>query len=123
MRETRGFSAKKSSDHFFGGAIKKCLDQMTQGGPPNQMKREGGGVNITQAVLFMPDVAFFLEDAELGAHGRVMRLSRKTREDIGDGGAFEFIENVHNLAFTAREGVWFGFFHNRAIFLASMLEN
>src|SRR5260221_697648 len=65
VRETRGLSAKQSSDHFLGGAIKKCLDQMTQGGPPDQMKRERGGINITQPVLIMPDVAFFLENAEL----------------------------------------------------------
>jgi len=108
----RGLSAKQSRDHFLGGAIEKRLDQMTQGGPADQMKRERGSVNITQAVLIVPDVAFFLEDAELGAHGRVMRFSGETREDISDSRAFEFVENVHNLAFTAREGVWFGFFHD-----------
>jgi hypothetical protein len=87
------------------------------------MKRERGGVNITQAVLIVPDVAFFLEDAELGAHGGVMRLSGEPREDVGDGGALEFVENVHNLAFAASEGIWFRFFHSPASFLASMLEN
>jgi hypothetical protein len=52
-------------------------------------------------------MAFFLQDAELRADGRVMGLAGHAGEDFGDGGAFKFVEKVHDLAFAAGED-WSG---------------
>jgi len=61
-------------------------------------------------------VPFFFEDAELCADGGITGLIGELSEDLADRGALELVENVHNLAFAAGEGVCFGFSRHMLFF-------
>jgi hypothetical protein len=63
----------------------------------------------TFSVLLMKNVTLFFEHAELRADGGIIGLVGELFEDLADGGSFELVENVHNLAFAAGEGFCFGF--------------
>jgi len=78
--------------------------------------RDSGSVHVAKPVLFVTNVAFFLEDAELGAHGGIAGLIGKLGQDLADGGVLQLIEDVHDLALAAREGDGLGFW-----FLAHVL--
>jgi len=80
---------------------------MAESGAASNGTRHGGCVDVAEAVLFMADVALFLEDAELGTHGGIAGLVRKTSENLADRGALELVEDIHDLAFAARQGVRF----------------
>ena len=82
---------------------------MAKSGAPGDIARDSRDVDVAEAVFFVADVAFFFEDTELSADGGIAGRVGELREDLADGGAFELIENVHDLAFAAGEGAWFGF--------------
>ena len=85
---------------------------MAKCGAAGDVARDSRGVDIAEAVLFVAHVSFFFEDAELRANGGITGLVGHLSEDLADRGAFELVENVHNLAFAAGEGLCFGFsFH------------
>jgi hypothetical protein len=54
-------------------------------------------------------MALLFEDAELGADSGIVRLPGDFCEHLADRGAFEPVENVHNLSFAAGECVCLGF--------------
>jgi len=85
---------------------------MAKRGTAGHVARDSRGVDVAEAVLFVADVAFFFEDAELRADSRVIGLIGELSEDLAHRGAFELVENVHNLAFASGKGAWFGYsFH------------
>jgi hypothetical protein len=83
-------------------------DEMAKRGTAGDVARDSRGLDIAQAVLFVADVSFFFEDAELRADGGITGLVGELSEDLADRGAFEHVENVHNLSFAAGESVCFG---------------
>ena len=106
----RGFTAEQRGHDFFRRAIEKCFDEVAKSGAAGDIARHGRGVDIAQAVFFMAHVAFFFENAQLGADGGIAGFIGELREDLADGGALKFIKDVHDLAFAAREAVRFGLF-------------
>jgi hypothetical protein len=82
---------------------------VAKGGAAGDVSRNGWGIHVAQAVFFVADVAFLLEDAELSADGGIAGLARDFCQDLADGSTLESIENVHDLAFAAGQGVWLGF--------------
>jgi len=82
---------------------------MAKRGTAGDVARDSRGVNIAEAVLFVAHVPLFFKDAELRADGRITGLVGEFSEDLADRGACELVENVHNLAFAAGEGLCFGF--------------
>jgi hypothetical protein len=99
--DLRSFATKQGRYGLFSRTLKKCVDQVPQSRSPGDIARNRGDVDVAQAIFFVPDVPFFLEHAELSPHGRVMLIARHAIENLGDGGALEFVEDVHDLAFTA----------------------
>jgi len=89
---------------------------MAKGGAAGDVSGNGWCVDVTQAVFFVADMALLFEDAELGADGGIAGLSGDFCEDLAHGGAFEFVENVHDLAFAAGEGVGLGFSRHVLVF-------
>ena len=89
---------------------------MAKRGAAGDVARDSRGVDVAEAVLFVAHVPFFLEDAELRADGGIIGLVGKLSEDLADRGALELVENVHNLAFAAREGLCFGFSRHMLFF-------
>jgi hypothetical protein len=75
---------------------------MAKGGTAGNIARYRWNVDVTETVLFVSDVPFFFEDAKLSADRGIAGLTGDLCEDLADGSAFEPIENVHNLALTAR---------------------
>ena len=82
---------------------------MAKRGAAGDVARHGGNVDVAEAVLLVANVTFFFEHAELGADGGVAGLIGEFRQDLADGGALQLIEDVHDLALAAGEGVWLGF--------------
>ncbi len=108
-RDTRGFTAEQRGHDFFRRAIEKSFDEVAKSRAAGDVARHRRGVDVPEAVFFVAHVAFFFENAELGADGGITGLIGELGENLADGGALELIENVHDLAFAAREGVRFGF--------------
>jgi len=81
---------------------------VAKSGTAGDVARHCRGVNVAQAVFFVADVAFLFKHAELGADSGIAGLSGDFSKNLADGGAFEPVKNVHNLAFTAGESVWLG---------------
>src|SRR5260370_35309965 len=109
--DSRHFAAEQRGDHIFHGAVKKSLDEVPERGTPRDVAGNRRKINISQAVLFMADMAFFFEHAKLRADGRIVRLVRESGEDLADRGAIESVENIHDLAFAAGEklAVWLSY--------------
>jgi hypothetical protein len=89
---------------------------VTKGGTAGDVSRNGWSVDIAKAVLFVANVALFFEDAELGPDSGITGFASDFREDLADGGALEFVEDVHNLSFAPGEGVWLGFSRHMLFF-------
>ena len=68
-------------------------------------------VNESDTVVFMADVPFRLEHAQLGAHGGVARLAGKLLTDLAGGGATEPVQDVDDLALASRQLVVQGLGH------------
>jgi hypothetical protein len=60
-------------------------------------------VHEPRAVDLVADVAFLLEHAQLGPHGRVARVPRQVVHHFRGSGALAPVEDVHDLAFAAAE--------------------
>ena len=82
---------------------------MAKRGAAGDVARHGGNVDVAEALLFVADVSFFFEHAKLGADCGVAGFVGEIREDVAHRSALELVENVHDLAFAAGEGVWLGF--------------
>ena len=89
---------------------------MAKRGTAGDVARDSRGVDVAEAVLFVAHVPFFLEDAELRADSGITGLVGELSEDLADRGAFELVENVHNLAFAAGEALCFGFSRHMLFF-------
>src|SRR5260370_34223053 len=113
--DSRHFAAEQRGDHIFHGAVKKSLDEVPERGTPRDVAGNRRKINISQAVLFMADMAFFFEHAKLRADGRIVRLVRESGADLADRGALESVENIHDLAFAAGESLRFRFSHLRVL--------
>jgi len=111
-------ATKQGGDDLFGRTFEESFDKVAEGGAPGDIARNGGDVDVAQAVLFVADVALFFEDAELRADGRVARLGfgGDSGKNVADGSAFQFVENVHDLAFAAGEGAWLGLLRHMLVF-------
>src|SRR6266704_1034857 len=113
--DSRHFATEQRGDHIFHGAVKKSLDEVAERGTPRDVARNCRKINISQAVLFMANMAFFFEHAKLRADGRIVRLVRESGEHLADSGALEPVENIHDLAFAAGESLRLRFSHHRVL--------
>src|SRR5579872_2519604 len=104
-RDTGDFATEQRGHNFFRRALEKCFDKMSESGTACNVARNGGSVDVSEAVFFVADVPFLLQHAKLSAHCGVAGLVGKFREHLADRGALEFVENVHDLAFAAGQGV------------------
>jgi hypothetical protein len=95
------FATEKSGDGFFGRAFEERVDEMAKSGTPSDVSRDGGDVDVAGTVFLVANLAFSLEHAKLCADSGIVRVAGHSRQDFGHGGAFEFVENVHDLAFAA----------------------
>ena len=119
-RDSRNLSAKQRGDQVFCGPLKKSFHQVAKSGPPRDVTRHRWDIHIPQSMFFVPHVPFFFKDPELRAHRRITGLIRQLTEDLRDGGPLEFIENVHDLAFAARQSMRFRFLPQRMLVLQQM---
>ena len=62
-----------------------------------------GRIDVARPVLLVPDVAFFLENSQHGAHGRVARGIGQRRLNLGRGAPALGIKDVDNLPFAPAE--------------------
>jgi hypothetical protein len=106
--DTRNLTAEQRGDHFFRGTVKKSFDEMAESGTSGDVARNGREIDEPEAMLFVADMAFFFEDAKLRAYGGIVGVVGKRGEDLGDGGALQFVEQIHDLAFAAGERLGFG---------------
>jgi len=111
-RDPGDFAAEQRGHDLFRRSIEKGFNEMAKRGAAGDVARDSRGVDVAEAVLFVAHVPFFFEDAEWRTNGRITGLAGELSEDLADRGAFEPVEDVHNLAFAAGQGVCFGFsFH------------
>ena len=90
---------------------------MAKGGAAGDLAGYDRKVDVAKIVFFVAKVAFFFENPQLGAHRGVVRLVGKFGEDLGNGGAFKFVENIHDLAFAAGESAMRRRFHRGMLIL------
>ena len=75
----------------------------------NTMRSSRRAIGCSRRNETAADVSFFFEHAKLGADRGVAGFVGEIREDLAHRSALELVENVHDLAFAAGEGVWLGF--------------
>ena len=67
--------SEQRRDDFFSRAVEEGVHDVLQRGLANDPARHHREVDVLRALLFVPDVALGLEDAQLGAHGGIARLA------------------------------------------------
>ena len=70
---------------------------------PGGRARHGRDVDVLEALLFVADVALFLEHAQLRPHGRVRRGARERLHHVPGRRAALPVEDVHDLALAAAQ--------------------
>jgi hypothetical protein len=100
-RTSRSVFAEERGNEIFRRTIEERFDEMAKGGAAGDFAGHDRKVNVAKAVFFVAKMAFFFENPQLSAHGGVVRFVGELGEDLGNGGAFQFVENVHDLAFAA----------------------
>ena len=89
---------------LLGRPVEEGLDEVLERRPARGVARHGGGVDIAEALLVVPDVPFVFEDAQLRPHGGVVRGAGQRGHALGGRGAADAIQDVHDLALAAGEG-------------------
>src|SRR5579859_3694901 len=73
--DARDFTAEKRGDDFFRRAIEECFDKVPKSGAAGDLARHGRNIDVAEAVFLVADVSLLLQDAKLGADGRVAGLA------------------------------------------------
>jgi hypothetical protein len=81
--------------------LEHALERRAAGGGA----RLGGEEDVARAVRAMSQMAFFFEDAEERADGRIAGRIGQSGGDLGRGGFAAGIDDIHDLAFAAAEGI------------------
>jgi len=106
-RKPLAIAADERLDDFLGRAFEERLDKVLHRGPPSFVRRFGRQINVSKLLFFVPQVALVLEYPQLGADGGIRRGTGQRRHHLGDGGAAEPMDDVHDLALAPAEGCRF----------------
>jgi hypothetical protein len=103
FREVVLRDVEEGGDDVGGRAVEEGLSQVGEGAPPRLVLGQPGDIDIAGSVLPVDEVSLLLEDAEQGADGRVAGRRRQAFQDLGSGGLFHLIDDVHDLALPAAQ--------------------
>src|SRR5665213_193052 len=100
-----GFAIQQRGHHLFGRTVEEGFQQMTQRRSLRPLRRNFRQVDIRRALLLMPDVSLLFHNAKGGAHSRVAGRIGHGSLHRGRRRASAGNQDVHDLAFAARERV------------------
>jgi len=95
--------AEKGGHGPGSGAVKECIEHVTEGAAAGDVGTLDGEIDIAGAFFAVLDVAFVFEDAEEGADGGVAGGVGDVGLDLLGGGLFAAEQDIEDLAFAPGE--------------------